>query len=156
MSSAEDQITSGVATLDVSGTTPSAPPTNANTIYVDEIAGSDATGNGTEAAPYFTAVAALIAHGVDASLFVRKAAGEPYAQIGGTALKKAKKGVEVHEKKAKKAAEQKDKLEKEASEAKAREEKKIADSKKIVLVEDPALPIAIKVCSMKLHDDVPL
>ncbi|KDQ12805.1 hypothetical protein BOTBODRAFT_112526 [Botryobasidium botryosum FD-172 SS1] len=144
MSGTEEKITGGVAHLSVSDTT-SAPPSNTPGIYVDEVAGSDTAGNGTEAAPYLTPVAALTAHGIDATLLVRKAAGEEYAAIGGTALKRAKKGVELNEKKAKKAEEQRVRQEKEAAEGKAKDEKRIEESKKIVLTEDSTLPAASKI-----------
>ncbi|KAG8731327.1 hypothetical protein FRC12_019785, partial [Ceratobasidium sp. 428] len=110
-------------------------------VYVDETTGSDDKGDGTEASPYATPVAALDGpHGPDAAIFTRKAPADEYAPISGAALKRAKKGLEQLKEKAKKA---------EAAAAKAeqdrlREEKKLEESKKIVLKEDSSLPSAIR------------
>lgn len=111
---------------------------------MDETAGSDEKGDGTEASPYATAVAALDGpQGTEVAILIRKAPADEYAPISGAALKRAKRGLEQQKEKAKKA---------EAAAAKAeqdrlREEKKLEDSKKIVLKEDTSLPAAIKVSS---------
>jgi asparaginyl-tRNA synthetase len=111
-------------------------------VYVDETAGSDEKGDGTEASPYATAVVALDGpHGSEVTIFIRKAPADEYAPISGAALKRAKKGLESQKEKLKKA---------EAAAAKAeqerlREEKKLEESKKIILTEDLSLPTAIKV-----------
>lgn len=118
--------------------------TSKSPIFVDEGSGSDTAGNGTQSSPYLTTVAALVAHGADAQLHVRKNPNEEYAVIGLSALKRAKKGLEQHEKKAAKAEENKARTEKDAAEGKARDEKRIAESKKIVLTEDASLPTAVK------------
>ncbi|QRV98052.1 asparaginyl-tRNA synthetase [Ceratobasidium sp. AG-Ba] len=110
-------------------------------VYVDETGGSDEKGDGTEASPYATPVAALDGpHGVDVAIFIRKAPADEYAPISGAALKRAKKGLDQLKEKAKKA---------EAAAAKAeqdrlREEKKLEESKKIVIKEDPSLPPATR------------
>jgi asparaginyl-tRNA synthetase len=126
-----------------------AEPSSKPILYVDEIAGSDANGKGSSDAPYQSAVVALTSVGGNAidnvSVMVRKVTGEEYAPISGAALKKAKKTVEINEKKAKKVEDSKAQGEKDALEAKKKEEKKLEDSKKIVLKEDPALAVAVKV-----------
>lgn len=114
---------------------------------MDEGTGSDETGDGTSEKPYATVLHAMVAKGQDASILTRKQATDDWAAITPTALKKAKKSYELHEKKMKKAAENKDKLEKEAAELKEREAKKLEESKKIQLVEDTSLPTATKVRS---------
>ncbi|KAG8924847.1 putative asparagine--tRNA ligase, cytoplasmic [Tulasnella sp. 419] len=114
-------------------------------VYVDESSGSDDTGNGTVDNPYQTVVHALTStKGHEVSIFIRKSSTEEYALIGTSALKKAKKTIEINEKKAKKAEENKEKLEKEAADSKVKDQKKLEESKKIVLKEDPSLPAATK------------
>ncbi|KAG9119216.1 hypothetical protein FRC07_005848, partial [Ceratobasidium sp. 392] len=110
-------------------------------VYVDETAGSDDKGDGTEASPYATPVAALDGpHGADAAVFIRKAPADEYAPISGAALKRAKKGLEQLKEKAKKA----EALAAKAEQDRLREEKKLEESKKIVIKEDTSLPPAVK------------
>jgi asparaginyl-tRNA synthetase len=109
---------------------------------VDETAGSDDKGDGTESSPYATPVTALAGpQGAEVAIFIRKAPADEYAPISGAALKRAKKGLEQQKEKAKKA---KAAAAKEAQE-RQREAQKLEESKKIVLKEDPSLPAAIKV-----------
>lgn len=114
-------------------------------VYVDETGGSDATGNGTIDAPFQTTVAALTASGVQSAVLFRKTPNESYEPLGTSALKKAKKTVELNEKKAQKAGEQKAKLDKEDADRKAKEAKRLEESKNVVLTEDASLPKATKV-----------
>ncbi|CUA67044.1 asparaginyl-tRNA synthetase [Rhizoctonia solani] len=110
-------------------------------VYVDETAGSDEKGDGTEASPYATPVAALGGpQGAEAAVFIRKAPTDEYAPISGAALKRAKKGLEQQKEKAKKAEVA---AAKEAQE-RLREAQKLEESKKIILTEDPSLPASIK------------
>jgi len=113
-------------------------------VHVDEEKGSDATGSGTEAAPFATAIHAMTVKGEGVSIVTRKKAADEYQPITKSALKKVKAVVETNERKAKKAAEDAEKNAKVAAEAKAREERRIEDSKKIVLVEDASLPKAAR------------
>lgn len=112
---------------------------------MDESAGSDETGDGTAEKSYASALGAMIAKGQDISIITRKQPTDEWAAITPTALKKAKKSYELHEKKMKKAADNKEKLEREAAEMKEREAKRLEESKKIQLVEDASLPPATKV-----------
>ncbi|KAG8709948.1 hypothetical protein FRC11_005023 [Ceratobasidium sp. 423] len=110
-------------------------------VYVDETAGFDDKGDGTESSPYATPVAALGGpQGTEVAIFIRKGPADEYAPISGAALKRAKKGLEQQKEKAKKAEAA---AAKEAQE-RLREAQKLEDSKKIVLTEDPSLPASIK------------
>ncbi|CAE6490332.1 asparagine--tRNA ligase [Rhizoctonia solani] len=110
-------------------------------VYVDETTGSDDKGDGSEASPYVTPVAALGGpQGTEVAIFIRKGPSDEYAPISGAALKRAKKGLEQQKEKAKKAEAA---AAKEAQE-RQREAQKLEESKKIVLKEDPSLPSAIK------------
>ncbi|KIO21190.1 hypothetical protein M407DRAFT_245557 [Tulasnella calospora MUT 4182] len=146
MSQVVDSIVDKVTNLGLSNTLPgsSEKPTGP-TVYVDEGTGSDDTGDGTSEKPYGTVLGAMVAKGQDVSILTRKQPTDEWAAITPTALKKAKKSYELHEKKMKKAAENKEKLDKEAAELKEREAKKLEESKKIQLVEDTSLPPATKV-----------
>ncbi|CAE6466518.1 unnamed protein product [Rhizoctonia solani] len=110
-------------------------------VYVDETAGSDDKGDGTEASPYATPVAALGGpQGAEVAVFIRKVPADEYVPISGAALKRAKKGLEQQKEKAKKAEAA---AAKEAQE-RLREAQKLEESKKIVLTEDASLPASIK------------
>lgn len=119
-----------------------APTAATTTLYICEASGSDSTGIGTPTSPLLTPVAALQKGGPSTVIMVRKKADEEYVALGTSALKKAKKAVEIAEKKANKAKEaeanDRDKAEKDA--------KRLEESKKIVLEEDASLPKATKVC----------
>ncbi|CAE7233042.1 unnamed protein product [Rhizoctonia solani] len=110
-------------------------------VYVDETAGSDDKGDGTETSPYATPVTALGGpQGAEVAIFIRKAPTDEYVPISGAALKRAKKGLEQQREKAKKAEAA---VAKEAQE-RLREAQKLEESKKIVLTEDSSLPASIK------------
>ncbi|KAF9511642.1 hypothetical protein BS47DRAFT_1298667 [Hydnum rufescens UP504] len=113
-------------------------------VYVDEAQGSDLTGNGSIDTPFQSPVAALTAAGLHAMVHSRKTPNETYEPLGTSALKKAKKIVELNEKKARKADELKAKANAENAERSAKEAKRIEDSKNVVLEEDPSLPPAMK------------
>ena len=129
------------------------------TAYVDEVVGNDSTADGTEALPYLTPLAALIAHGMETNLLVKKAstpatADTPevpsaYAPISGAASKKAKKALDTLQNKAAKAGSVKVLTEEEKLEIvrikEAAEAKKLEESKALVLVEDESLPVARRV-----------
>jgi asparaginyl-tRNA synthetase len=111
------------------------------TVYVDETAGSDESGDGTQAQPYKSAAYAIFAHNPSPPLaiMIRKSDTEEYAAIGVSPLKKAKKGAEGLEKQRKKVLE---------AEAKAKEQAELLEkSKAIILTENPDLPKAVKVRS---------
>jgi asparaginyl-tRNA synthetase len=115
------------------------------TVYVDETAGSDESGDGTQAQPYKSAAHAIFAQGPSPPLVImtRKSDTEQYAPIGVSPLKKARKGADGLEKQRRKALE---------AEAKAKEQAEILEkSKCITLTENSALPKAVKVRSIKPH-----
>jgi asparaginyl-tRNA synthetase len=118
-------------------------------IFIDETAGSDETGQGTETAPYKSLAHALYAGGAESKLLMRKDDG--WDEPTQSALKKAKKGADGLEKKRKKAEELKEREAAAGKEERERREKLIEESKKIVLKEDEALPKAKKVCTGRLH-----
>jgi len=116
-----------------------------STVYIDEAAGSDTTGKGTEDLPYQTLGFALFsAPSADAKFLIRKDASVPYDEPTQSSLKKAKKTADGLEKKRKKQGEQ---AERDAEE-KAKKDKMLEESKKVVLVEDASLPKAAKVRAM--------
>ena len=115
------------------------------TIYFCEETGSDDNGQGTSSAPFLTAVAALAAGGPQSSILFRKKSSDEYSPLGTSALKKAKKTVEINEKKAQKAREAGLRAAQLDSEKAAMETRRLDDSKKIILIEDASLPPATKV-----------
>ena len=76
---------------------------NAPRVYVDEAKGHDESGQGTEAAPYATALGAMLARGPDVSILSRK--DEGYEPLSASGVKKAKKLYDMAIKKKQKAAE---------------------------------------------------
>ena len=109
-------------------------------IYIDEAAGSDLTGVGSQTVPYQTLAHALFTHGHAAEVLVRKDSSAEYEQPTQSALKKAKKGADGLEKKRKKAEE----LAEAAAEEREKRERLLEESKKVQLVEDGTLPKATK------------
>lgn len=120
----------------------------ASKVWIDE-QGADETGDGSAEKPFQTAVKALTVFGLQATVLIRKSPGGEYEPLGTTALKKAKKTVELNERKAKKSEGQKAEREREHAEQLARDAKRIEESKKLLLVEDTSLPTAIKVKYMR-------
>ncbi|OCH93522.1 asparaginyl-tRNA synthetase [Obba rivulosa] len=112
-------------------------------IYIDETAGSDEIGKGTQEQPYQTLAFALYSHS-DALLLIRKDPNSDYEEPTQSALKKAKKGADGLEKKRKKAEELAERDAQQKKEERERREKLLEESKKIVLEEDPTLPPATK------------
>lgn len=110
-------------------------------VYVDETAGSDLTGGGSQEAPYQSLPHALFTHGQTAKVLVRKDPSAEYEEPTQSALKKAKKGADGLEKKRKKAEE----LAEAATVEREKRERLLEESKKIQLVEDATLPAAAKV-----------
>lgn len=111
-------------------------------VYIDETAGSDESGDGTQGQPYKSAAHAIFAQGPSPPLAImtRKSDTEQYSPIGVSPLKKARKGAEGLEKQRKKALE---------AEAKAKEQAELLEkSKAITITENPDLPKAIKVRSI--------
>ncbi|KAL1934759.1 hypothetical protein VTP01DRAFT_6941 [Rhizomucor pusillus] len=113
-------------------------------VYVDELAGSDETGAGTEAAPLKTALKAIEKFGETAKILVKKDA-EGFKDISGAALKKAKKSYAELQRKLKKQEEQRKKQEEEQAKKAEEEAKALEHAKSIVLTEDASLPSAKKI-----------
>src|SRR6267154_1611218 len=113
--------------------------------YVDESAGSDLTGVGSQEVPYQSLAHALFAQGQSAKVLVRKDPSAEYEEPTQSALKKAKKGADGLEKKRKKAEELAQQAAQVQSEEREKRERLLEESKKIRLVEDAALPAAVKV-----------
>lgn len=146
MSGIKDALSSAAEALHLhSESSPSA--SSSATLYVDEKAGSDQTGDGTKEKPFATPLGAFLAKGPEASLMVKKAAGaEPqpgeqpvatdldgFAPISGAGLKRAKKFYEAELKKRKRAEEQQAK----DAAAAGNDAQRLEDAKKVVL-EEPA------------------
>ncbi|KAF9004665.1 asparaginyl-tRNA synthetase [Cyathus striatus] len=112
-------------------------------IHVDETSGSDTTGAGAPDSPYQSLGYALFTHPGQAYL-IRKDPTASYEEPTQSSLKKAKKTADGLEKKKKKAEELAEREAREEGEKRAKREKLLEESKKVVLVEDEALPEAIR------------
>ncbi|KAI8049921.1 hypothetical protein BDF22DRAFT_697368 [Syncephalis plumigaleata] len=127
---------------------------NAVTFYVNEVNGSDEAGNGSESAPYKTAVHALQqAENVQVMMYKAETDNEPadYSPISGAALKKAKKRVDELLRKQKKQDQQRQELAAKEEQRRVEEERKLEEAKLIVLTQDASLPAAK---TIKLRDGV--
>lgn len=116
-----------------------------SSVYVDEAAGSDETGKGTQDAPYKSLAFALFTAGQEAKTLIRKDSTVEYDEPTQSSLKKAKKGADGLEKKKKKAEELAEREANEKKDERERRERLIEESKKVVLKEDESLPKAAKV-----------
>uniref|UniRef100_A0A1D1XGT0 Asparagine--tRNA ligase, cytoplasmic n=1 Tax=Anthurium amnicola TaxID=1678845 RepID=A0A1D1XGT0_9ARAE len=115
------------------------------TVYVDEVQGSDETSTGTQNAPYKTVVHALQVKGDNIKILVQKTPEEGYKDITDTALKKARKRVGELAKKAKKEEEKKRAEAEKIKLQREEEERKLEEAKKVILEQDTDLPQAIKI-----------
>ncbi|KAK2466592.1 hypothetical protein APHAL10511_000850 [Amanita phalloides] len=111
-------------------------------VYIDEACGSDSTGLGTLEVPYQSLGHAIFSSSDAVSFLVRKEAGGEYTEPTQSSLKKAKKTAEGLEKKKKKADELKERELVKDSEEREKRERLLEESKKTILVEDEALPVA--------------
>ncbi|KAI8391085.1 uncharacterized protein BYT42DRAFT_610342 [Radiomyces spectabilis] len=114
------------------------------TVYVDEVAGSDEAGNGTQSAPFKSALKALEAKGESVKILVKKDE-EGFKEISGAALKKAKKTLAEQQRKKQKQEEQKLKQDEELKKKAEEEAKALEYAKSVVLTEDTSLPKAEKI-----------
>ncbi|PPQ90037.1 hypothetical protein CVT25_006354 [Psilocybe cyanescens] len=114
-----------------------------STIFIDEAAGSDTTGQGTKEAPYQSLAYGVYKHET-AAFQIRKSPEAEYDEPTQSALKKAKKNASGIEKKLKKQEELAEREAKEQGEERERKERQLEESKKIVLEEDASLPKAVK------------
>jgi asparaginyl-tRNA synthetase len=114
-------------------------------IYVDETAGSDLTGVGSQEAPYQSLAYALFTQGHSVTVLIRKDPSADYEEPTQSALKKAKKGADGLEKKRKKAEELAEREARARGEDREKRERLLEESRKIQLVEDATLPTAIRV-----------
>jgi len=118
-----------------------------STAYIDEAAGSDKTGKGTQQLPFKSLTFAMYSSdGLDNTKYlIRKDTTTDYDEATQPALKKAEKGADGIEEKREEVGglgAREDSKEKPEREEK---EKLLEESEKIVLEEDPALPKATKV-----------
>lgn len=113
-------------------------------VFVDELAGDDTTGNGTESAPFKTVLKAIELKGDNIKVQIKKDT-EGFKDISGAALKKAKKTFAEQQKKAKKLEEQQKKQDDEQKKKAEDEAKALEYAKSIVLTQDGSLPKAEKV-----------
>ncbi|KAJ3089591.1 hypothetical protein HK102_005997 [Quaeritorhiza haematococci] len=116
-------------------------------LYVCEIQGNDETGTGEQTKPFKTALRALEAVNGDvkANIQLRKSADDPFKDISGAALKKAKKAWDINQKKAQKNADRSKAEAAEAAKREAQEAAKLEEAKKIVLQYDTTLPAPKKI-----------
>jgi hypothetical protein len=113
--------------------------------YVDETAGSDLTGVGSQEAPYQSLAYALFVQGHSATVLIRKDSSIDYEEPTQSAIKKAKKGADGLEKKRRKAEELAEREAQAQGEEREKRERLLEESKKIELVEDASLSAAIQV-----------
>ncbi|KAG1139923.1 hypothetical protein G6F37_008609 [Rhizopus arrhizus] len=118
--------------------------TGGEVVYVDELAGCDTNGQGSEAAPFKSILKAIELKGEDIKIQIKKDA-EGFKDISGAAFKKAKKTFAEQQKKAKKLLEQQKKQEEELKKKLEDEAKALEHAKSIVLTEDKSLPVAEKI-----------
>ncbi|KAF8525974.1 asparaginyl-tRNA synthetase [Hysterangium stoloniferum] len=118
----------------------------ASQIYVDEITGSDTTGDGTIQQPYQSAAHALFVNQAisEPKLLMRSKEESDFVEITASALKKARKNADGLAKKAKKSEELKLREEQAKGAEAEKTQKKLEESKKIVLTEDSDLVKPVK------------
>ncbi|KAF8161476.1 hypothetical protein B0H34DRAFT_652327 [Crassisporium funariophilum] len=117
-------------------------------IHIDEAAGSDTTGKGTQEEPYQSLGVALFNHGATSSFLTRKDASGTYEEPTQSSLKKGKKTADGLEKKKKKQEELAEREAKEKGDEKEKREKLLEESKSVVLKEDSSLPKAKKIAQL--------
>ncbi|EEB07432.1 cytoplasmic asparagine-tRNA ligase Nrs1 [Schizosaccharomyces japonicus yFS275] len=120
------------------------------TYYVDEVAGNNETGNGSESAPFKTALKAVETN-KECKILIRKEAGKPFEPIGTNALKKARKGAEQAARKKAKADELKAAAAAKAASSKAADAARLEAAKNLVLKEPADAPAAVesKICALE-------
>lgn len=119
-------------------------------VFIDEVAGCDTKGNGTEATPFKSVIKALEAKGDNIKIQIKKDA-DGFKDISGAALKKAKKALAEQQKKAKKLEEQKSKQDADLQKKQEDEAKALEYAKSIVLSEDKSLPEAQQVSRLEMN-----
>ncbi len=77
MSAIKDALASAAEALHISGDKDKKAIGGGAPVYVDEKAGNDDAADGSKASPFATPLAALLAKGQDASVFVKKADAAP-------------------------------------------------------------------------------
>jgi asparaginyl-tRNA synthetase len=111
-------------------------------VYANYISGDDKTADGTKEKPFLTLTALLQKFPEsEHSIQLLKTVEEGYQPAPKTAVKKAKKEIEILEKKAKKEVELQEKKAKIAADELAR----LEEAKKITIAQDPSLPAPKKV-----------
>jgi len=135
------------------------------TLYIDEKAGSDIEGNGSQLSPFATPLAAYQSLGPTpvsdatpaavANFMVRKPDSvqrNEWVELSASAKKKLIKVVEGWRKKEAKMAKEGERLEKEKKDAEERDRQRREEAKSIVLVDDASKGEAKKVCSFWVYD----
>ena len=117
------------------------------TVYIDEAAGSDEIGKGTQKLPYKSFAFAVHSSGGpdNAKYLIRKDTTADYNEATQSALEKVTKGVDDIEKERGKTAKLASSEGGERKSERGREEQLLEESKRIILEEDPALPKATRV-----------
>ncbi|KAJ3188325.1 hypothetical protein HDU85_005476 [Gaertneriomyces sp. JEL0708] len=115
------------------------------TMYVCEVTGQDASGDGSEKKPFQTSLKALEHGNGKAEIVIRKAADQPYEPIAKAAMKKLQKLYDTNQRKAQKAAERAAADANSAQKNAEAEAARLEESKKVVLEQDKTLPEAIKI-----------
>ncbi|KAK0526507.1 asparagine--tRNA ligase [Tilletia horrida] len=141
MAAIKDALSTAAEALHITPSAPTGP-----TVYIDPAKGSDEQGDGSKAAPYATALGAMMKKGPDAAIFTKKAAGDDaaggpeadadgYIPITKSATKKAKSLWEQQKKKLRKQEE----LAAKEKESQQVDSVRLENSKSIVL-EKPSTP----------------
>lgn len=121
-----------------------------STYYIDESAGSDTTGHGTQDSPYQSLAHALFAHSSD-QITLRIKKDKDWEEPTQSSLKKARKTADGLEKKRKKLEEVSAAEEAKKKEEAEKRERMLDESRRVVLREDEALPKALRVGSVCLY-----
>ncbi|KAK0567051.1 asparagine--tRNA ligase [Tilletia horrida] len=140
MAAIKDALSTAAEALHITPPAPTGP-----TVFIDPATGSDEQGDGSKAAPYSTALGAMLKKGPNASIFTKRAAGDKdttdtdsdgYTPITKSATKKAKSLWEQQQKKLRKAEEAAAK----EQDAAQLDSAKLESSKSVVL-EKPTTPV---------------
>ncbi|KAE8224744.1 hypothetical protein CF319_g2403 [Tilletia indica] len=152
MAAIKDAISSAAEALHITPQAPTGP-----TIYIDPAKGSDEQGDGSKAAPYATALGAMMKKGPDAAIFSKRAPAEEAAATAGgaasdadadgyvpitkSATKKAKSLWEQQQKKLRKAEE----IAAKEKESQQLDSQKLENSKTVVLEKPSTEVLKIKI-----------
>lgn len=137
-----DSLTASMAATSIS---------SPSTVYINETTGSDTTGNGSESSPFQTILGAYIAQNnteLTCLVFKTEESSDSkgsFQPATSTAIKRAKKGYELHQKKQSKASKAEEALKDRESSNKPDDALKLEEAKKIVLQETDGVAKRIKI-----------